>query len=275
MWMRTSAEYRVLVEQVFDQAQRRLPDALAAPPNLGAVENQSDAASKRPAVIVDIDESVLDNSAWQAQAIASGQREFDPRAWNDWIMRHKAEALPGALDYIKTARELEIEVFYVTNRSCTTFRKCPQEDATIRNLTDLNFPDVNDARVLMKNEEPNWSSEKSIRRAEIASDYRIVQLIGDDLGDFIPGAHRATPEERLEMALRYRERFGYTWYLIPNPLYGSWKTALKVPSNSGLKPGREPRRSTAATPATARSLDQPFALGVKPTVTSTVMIQPR
>jgi acid phosphatase len=92
----------------------------------------------------------------------------------------------------------------------------------------LKFPDVDDARVLMKNEQPDWSSEKSNRRAEIASDYRIVQMIGDDLGDFIPGARRATTEKRLKMAARYRERFGYTWYLIPNPLYGSWKTALEI-----------------------------------------------
>lgn len=239
LWMQTSAEYRVLVEQLFNQAQRRLPDALAASPSLGAVENQADAASKKPAVILDIDEAVLDNGPAQALAIIRGQPKFDPDAWNDWVLRHKADALPGALDYVKAARALDIDVFYVSNRTCRGSEDCPQQDATIRNLTDLGFPDIDDAKVLMKNERPGWSSEKSSRRAEIARNFRIVQLIGDDLGDFIPGVREADAETRLEMATRYRGHFGYTWYLLPNPLYGSWKKALGASPIAGLKPDRE------------------------------------
>jgi len=248
LWMQTSAEYRVLVEQLFNQAQRRLPDALAASPSLGAVENQADAASKQPAVILDIDEAVLDNGPAQALAIIRGQRGLDPDAWNDWIMRNKADALPGTLDYVKAARELGVEVFYVTNRTCSSPEDCAQQDATIRNLTDLGFPDVDDAKVLMKNERPGWTAEKSSRRAEIARDFRIVQLIGDDLGDFVPGAREADPETRLEMVAQYRGRFGHTWYLLPNPLYGSWKKALGAAPASRLEPDREQLCLGAFTP---------------------------
>jgi 5'-nucleotidase (lipoprotein e(P4) family) len=249
LWMQTSAEYRVLVEQLFNQAQRRLPDALAASPGLGAVENQADAASKQPAVILDIDETVLDNGPAQALAIIRGQRGLDPDAWNDWIMRHKADALPGALDYVKVARELGVEVFYVTNRMCSSPEDCAQQDATIRNLTDLGFPDVDDAKVLLKNERPGWTAEKSSRRAEIARDFRIVQLIGDDLGDFVPGVRKADPETRREMVAQYRGRFGHTWYLLPNPLYGSWKKALGGAAPvSHLEPDREQLCLGAYTP---------------------------
>ena len=228
LWMRTSAEYQVLVAQVFSQAQERLPDALAADPTLGAIENQPDAAAKRPAVILDIDETVLDSTPWQVEAARRGRHEFDRNAWNEWVLSHKAGALPGALDYVKTARDLGIEVFYVTNRTCGRPQHCPQQDATILNLGALGFPDIDDARVLLKKEQPSWTSEKSIRRAEIARDYRIVQLIGDDLGDFIPGVRDANTETRLEMVAQHRKRFGHTWYMLPNPIYGSWKEALRA-----------------------------------------------
>jgi 5'-nucleotidase (lipoprotein e(P4) family) len=239
LWMQTSAEYRVLVQQIFDQAKRRLPDALAAPPKLGAIQVDAEAASKKPAVVLDIDEAVFDNGPWQALNIIRGKHGFDPVAWNEWLMSHKSKALPGALDYVLKAHELGIEVFYVTNRTCTSPEECPQQDATIRNLTDLGFPDVDDARLLMKNERADWISEKNSRMAEIAKNFRIVQIIGDDLGDFIPGMRTADAETRRAMAARYRERFGYTWYLIPNPLYGSWKKALGTSPVSHLQPDRE------------------------------------
>lgn len=239
LWMQTSAEYRLLVEQVFRQAQWRLPRLLAAPSVAGAVENQADAGSKQPAVVLDIDETVLDNGPWEALAIVRDQESFDPDSWNLWVMSHKADALPGAREYVLTARRLGVEVFYVTNRSCDSPEICPQQDATIKNLAALDFPDVEDARVMLRNEEPDWTSDKSSRRAEIAKEFRIVQIIGDDLGDFIPGARGSSPQQRLDMAAQYRTRFGHTWYLLPNPRYGSWKKALGVSPVSHLQPDRE------------------------------------
>jgi 5'-nucleotidase (lipoprotein e(P4) family) len=239
LWMQTSAEYQVVVEQVFREAERRLPDALAAPPGLGAIENRADGAALKPAVVLDIDEAVLDNGAWQALTIIRGKHGFDPVAWNKWLMSHKSEVLPGALDYVRRARELGIEVFYVTNRTCTSPEDCPQKDATIKNLTALGFPPIDDSRLLMKNDQPGWKSEKSNRMAHIAKDFRIVQIIGDDLGDFIPGMRHANAEARHAMVAPYRERFGYTWHLIPNPLYGSWMKALGRSPVSHLQPDRE------------------------------------
>jgi len=91
----------------------------------------------------------------------------------------------------------------------------------------------------MKNDQPGWKSEKSNRMTRITGDYRVVQIIGDDLGDFIPGMRGANAEARRAMAAEHRERFGYTWYLLPNPLYGSWKKALGTSPVSHLQPDRE------------------------------------
>lgn len=239
LWMQTSAEYRVMVNQVFSVAERRLPDALAAPPKLGAIENRPGAAALKPAVVLDIDEALFDNGGWQALNIVRGKHGFDPVAWDKWLMRHTSDALPGAVDYVRRARALGIAVFYVTNRTCTRPGECPQEDATLRNLAELGFPPVDASRLLMKQERPDWKSEKTNRMAAIAKDFRIIQIIGDDLGDFIPGMRHANAEARRAMVVPYRERFGHTWFLIPNPLYGSWKKALGASPVSHLRPDRE------------------------------------
>jgi acid phosphatase len=59
----------------------------------------------------------------------------------------------------------------------------------------------------------------------VARSYRILLLIGDDLGDFVTGA-RARPEERVALAERYAPRWQTDWILLPNPYYGSWERAL-------------------------------------------------
>ena len=77
----------------------------------------------------------------------------------------------------------------------------------------------------MNGEEPGWTSDKSSRRRAIAKSYRILLLVGDDLGDFVPGA-KDTPENRLTLAAKYRAQWGRRWFLLPNPLSGTWELAL-------------------------------------------------
>ena len=236
LWMYTSAEYGALVTQTYDIAAQRLPQALAAHPSLGAIENHHNAFHKPPAIVLDIDETVLDNSAWQAAEIDRGQQAFDPESWNKWVLQHRAVAVPGALDYVTAARRLGITVFFVTNRACTAPADCPQEAATLKNLHDQGFVNVDADHLLLRNEHSEWTGNKAVRRAEIADNFRIVQIIGDDLNDFIPGARAMTPEQRRNTAADYRHRFGRTWYQLPNPVYGSWERSLGEEAANYLKP---------------------------------------
>jgi acid phosphatase len=246
--MQASAEYRVLVQQVFDQASGRLAEALRAPPGAGAIENRVDEPSLPPAVVLDIDETVLDNGPVQALGIARGRRGFDPTAWKRWVLSHKALALPGALDYALEASARGIRVFYVTNRTCSNPEDCREESATLQNLRELGFPGAEDASLLLRDEEPGWGGEKASRREAIARDFRIVQLVGDDLSDFIPGLRGADPEVRSRLVARHRERFGHTWFLLPNPFYGSWLTALGDSPGAHLDPDLDQLCMGPATP---------------------------
>lgn len=219
LWQQTSAEYRALALASFSRARAELERALADRGATAALEQQGDFADLPPAVIADVDETLLDNSPYEADRIRVGGR-YEPVSWNAWVERARAAAVPGALEFARYASERGVTLFYVTNRAA------PLEAKTRENLAALGFPMSADRDVvLVPGERPEWTSEKTTRRAEVARGYRILLLVGDDLGDFVSGA-RARPEERVALAERHADRWQRSWILLPNPYYGSWERAL-------------------------------------------------
>ncbi len=226
LWVQTSAEYRALAQAAFARARLELDRALADPTWTAALEQRGDATSLPPAVIADLDETLLDNSPYEADRIRAGLR-YEAKSWGEWVNRARAAALPGALEFVRYAAERGVTLFYVTNRKATL------EAGTRANLVALGFPLATDRdTVLMADEQPGWGSDKGSRRAEVASSFRILLLVGDDLGDFVSGA-RALPEERIALVEPFADRWQKSWILLPNPYYGSWERALSD-NESGL-----------------------------------------
>lgn len=226
LWAQTSAEYRVLATSTYAQARAALDRALADPTWTAAVEQTGDYAALPPAVIADVDETVLDNTPHGAELVLAGKR-FGPATWKPWVERAIAEPVPGADAFARYAAERGVTMFYVTNRDAD------EEDATRRNLLAQGFP-VSEAvdAVLTQGEKPEYVSDKTSRRAEVARTHRVLLVIGDDLNDFVAGA-RALPEERIAVAERHAARWGTSWFLLPNSEYGSWERAL-VANERGL-----------------------------------------
>lgn len=218
LWAQTSVEFRGGCLQAYSAASRMLDLGLQDPRWSAAIEQQGrDPRSLPPAIIVDVDETVLDNSPSQARMIAQ-DADFG-EVWQKWVEESAAEPIPGALEFLREAAARGVTVFYITNR------EKHMEAATRRNLERLGFPLAHEAdAVLTKGERPGWTSDKSSRRAAIAVSYRIVLLVGDDLGDFLPGIH-VPPEERLQKAAPYESFWGRKWIILPNALYGTWEEA--------------------------------------------------
>lgn len=218
LWQQTSAEYRALALATFARARLELDRALADRTATAALEQQGEFADLPPAVIADVDETLLDNSAYEADRIRVGGR-YEAVSWNAWVERARALAVPGAAEFARYAAERGVTLFYVTNRAAAL------EAKTRENLAAVGFPLASDRDTVLTPGEREWTSEKSPRRAEVARSFRILLLIGDDLGDFVSGA-RAQPDERIALAERYADRWQTSWILLPNPYYGSWERAL-------------------------------------------------
>ncbi|MFW6084922.1 MAG: 5'-nucleotidase, lipoprotein e(P4) family [Gemmatimonadota bacterium] len=220
LWMQTSAEYAAMSRQTYAAAARLLPEALADTSWTAALEQGSGAGDLPPAVILDVDETVLDNSPYAARLIERDEA-FTEESWAVWVDEARAKPVPGALEFVRAAREAGVEVFYVTNRLADL------EEATRRNLEAMGFPPGEaDDVYLLKDEREGWGSDKTSRRAWIAERYRVLMLGGDDLNDFTTGARGTSVEDRADLVERHDEKWGSRWFVFANPTYGSWVSPL-------------------------------------------------
>jgi 5'-nucleotidase (lipoprotein e(P4) family) len=212
LYMQKSGEYRALAYQAFNLARWQL-DADLDKKNIRKLPK---AERKRPrAVVVDIDETVLDNSPAQAYGIRN-RLPFNIKDWYAWGEMRKAKPIPGAVDILNYAESKGVRVFYVSNRDEV------QKQATIENLKNAGFANVSDANVVLRTSE----STKEPRRQAIEQKYRIVLLMGDNLDDFSNVFERKSVVERFAEVDKARELFGKKFIVLPNAIYGTWESAV-------------------------------------------------
>ena len=216
LWMQTAAEYRALTAAIYARATAVLDTALHDPTWTAALEQAAGFQSLPPAVVLDLDETVFDNAAFQGQLIRE-RRTYTENAWREWVHTRKAGAVPGAQAFIHAAEERGVRVVFVSNRAAA------DEGDTILNLQALGISSTGDT--LLSSGEHGWTSDKAARRAFVCREYRVLLLVGDDLADFVPVAQLG-PADRAALADRYAERWLERWVLLPNPSYGSWSRAL-------------------------------------------------
>jgi 5'-nucleotidase (lipoprotein e(P4) family) len=238
LWMQSSGEFKSNALQAYNAAIANLGPVVRLSQQSAALEQQGDLKNLPAAVVLDIDETVLDNSRYQANLVLKGE-SFNTDTWDRWVEAQAASAIPGAVEFINYAKTTGVEVFYITNRECKMREgsgdSCPQEADTLANLQSVGVQGVTKNHLLMKNEYPDWGSEKTSRRTNVAEQYRIVMLFGDDLGDFLPGAKSMSPAERDRLVSENSNKWGSVWYMLPNPTYGSWQRVLKESPKATLK----------------------------------------
>ncbi|MFN2502563.1 MAG: 5'-nucleotidase, lipoprotein e(P4) family [Pyrinomonadaceae bacterium] len=212
LYMQKAAEYRALAYQAFNLARWEL-DADLDKKNAKKLPK---AERKRPrAILVDIDETVLDNSPAQAHSIKN-RSAFNLKDWYAWGDMRKAKAIPGAVDFLNYAVAKGVKIYYVSNRDEV------QKQATIDNLKNVGFRDVANDNVLLRTAE----SGKEPRRQMAAQKYRIVMLVGDNLDDFSNVFERKSVADRFAEVDRARNEWGKRWIVLPNAMYGTWESAI-------------------------------------------------
>jgi acid phosphatase len=226
VWMRTAAEAEALHRQSYAMARRALDMALADPSWTAATEQSGDYSRLPPAVIVDVDETVLDTSDYMVERFRSG-RSFDKADWNRYVQRENATPVPGALDFLRYAASKGVTVYYVSNRSVADAAAglADEVEPTRRNLAKFGFPNTDSAQTFLFRNKPRGWQEKSPRRAEVAKTHRIVMLVGDNLYDFID-IENADRDKRALAVQKHAAWLGTRWIVMANPSYGSWEQVV-------------------------------------------------
>ena len=219
LYAQSAAEYEASNIQTYANAKSALDRALNDNSWTAALEQREDFKNKPPAIILDIDETVLNNIPFQARSIINGQSY--PIGWLEWMLEESSDAVAGVSDFLEYAQSKNIKIFYVTNRIAVA------EDATRNNIKKLGLPLDTDRDVLLMKNENGWTSDKVSRRELVAKDYRILLLIGDQLGDFLPLDETTLElDSRKNLADTYDHMWGSKWFMITNPMYGRWEASI-------------------------------------------------
>jgi 5'-nucleotidase (lipoprotein e(P4) family) len=199
-WVRGSAEYRALTREVYAMAGDRLPELVRSLP------------AERWAVILDADETVLDNSEYQRR-LAVAHAPFDAKSWTAWVNERAASGVPGAVEFTRRVHSLGGRVAIVTNRSMA---EC---EATRDNLRGIGIaadivlcqpPDEAD-----KN--PRFQRVQEGSAAPGLPALTVVEWLGDNIQDF-PSLTQAVRADTAALG-----QFGKRYFVLPNPMYGSWE----------------------------------------------------
>lgn len=207
LWMRTSAEYRALAYQGYNVAMNAVKMAVTDPSH-----------QRKPlAIVLDADETVVDNTKLMGESIVNGNGRFDAPWWRQAVHQGKSQAMPGAVEFLNEVHKQGVEIFYVSNRYAPV-----NLDVTIQNFKELGFPSVDKDHVLLFEKD----SDKQPRFDMIAKKYYVVVYMGDNAGDFPIGTKGKTLAERNAIIDNHKEEFGTTFVVFPNPAYGSWVSSL-------------------------------------------------
>ena len=202
LWIQHAAEVRALTYQAYNIARLRI-DAILS-------RNKKD----NLALVVDADETIIDNSPFQGKMLLEG-KSYSPEDWDDWIKHADAKAIPGSVEFLNYAHSKGVTVFVITNRSVKHFNE------TYKNLKRLGFP-ITKKQLIMKTN----TSNKAKRRRSVLKNYEIVLLMGDNLNDFTEAFEDKSSRQRHEIAKRFKSEFGRKFIVLPNPMYGDWENAL-------------------------------------------------
>jgi acid phosphatase len=207
LWVQSSAEYPIAVREAYMLATLRLEQALTGSPRF-------------PAIVMDLDETILDNSVFEARQIAS-DTNATAEEWNEWLSGTEARAMPGAIEFLEFARRRGVFVYFVTNRH-ERFRA-----STLATLAKLGVQadEQHGMSLLMFGERTGWVGEKGSRRAFVAERHSLLLVVGNDLNDFVDSGG-LTPVQRRELAQQNADKFGKEWILIPSPIWGTWMDAI-------------------------------------------------
>jgi 5'-nucleotidase (lipoprotein e(P4) family) len=199
-FMQQAAEYRALCLQAYNVARLRV--------------DQLTPGDRPLAIVTDIDETVLDNSAYAVHQGLLG-RDYDQKSWFEWTAMGEADTIAGAPSFLKYAASRNISIFYITNRDEN------EREGTLKNLRRFGLPNADNEHLLLK----TTTSGKEARRSAVMQKFNIVLLIGDNLSDMSALFDKKTNAERNAHVASMASIFGDRFIVLPNPNYGDWESA--------------------------------------------------
>jgi len=205
-----TAEYKALSFQAFNSASNYIELIKLKNPN------RTDMA-----IVLDIDETLLDNSPYQAK-LYEIKSSYDT-LWNEWCNLAQARPIPGSVEFLQFADSLGFNIYYITNRKLKYVY-----ESTYKNMREAGFPQVDTLHLILRNE----GNSKEKRRLRVSESNEIVMLVGDNIGDFYEDTKNYTVRD--SVVLSRKTEFGRKLIILPNAMYGNWVESLGIENQSDI-----------------------------------------
>ncbi|ADR21596.1 5'-nucleotidase [Marivirga tractuosa] len=205
VWFQQSAEMEASFLQAYDKGKMLLKIKM---------DTLKDSELK-PAVILDLDETVLDNSPFEARLFLEGEN-YSSESWENWCKEAQADALPGAVDFLNYADSLGLKIFYISNRKIGVF------EPTLKNLQTLKLPQAEKDHLLLRTSK----SDKTERRETVKADHQIILYVGDNLTDYSQKFAERDSALGKDLVKKHQKELSHNFIMLPNPMYGEWESAV-------------------------------------------------
>lgn len=227
-WMQSSAEYQAVLLQTFKSASQKLTEFALRGQQTAMLEQleQKNLSQLPIAILIDLDDTLVSTMAYRGE-LALDRDQHSQRLFQRWVDTEKAPLLPGVISLLQQAAKLNVRVLLISNRRCLAMPRdpCPAKTQALNMLkkVSLNFPRE---QMFFQQEYTDWKADQTSRRAFIASRYRVVMIVADDLNQMIPGIISLPAASRVKQLEQYQSLIGKHWFILPNPVYGSWRNNL-------------------------------------------------
>lgn len=223
-WYRDSAEKIASYRQVYNMGSAYIKQW----------EEQYHPKSNSWGVVLDIDETVLDNSwyFYQCSSLVEDSADFSHFV----TIAQKSRALPGVVAFTQWVHQRGGYVSLISNRDGSYIDESGITvlQATIDNLKQQHV--TFDQVILTNKKQSRHPTDKNPRfKAVINGCYdahemiwskklpphQIIAYFGDNIQDF-PALNQAATSTLIDTAHVY-SKLGQGYFILPNPLYGSWQ----------------------------------------------------
>lgn len=205
LWFQQSAEMEASFLQAYDKGKMLLKIKMDTLSDLGL----------KPAVVLDLDETVLDNSPYEARLFLEGEN-YRSESWEKWCKEAQADALPGVMDFLNFADSLGLEIFYISNRKIGVF------EPTLKNLKTLKLPQAEKEHLLLR----TTKSDKTERREMVKASHNILLYVGDNLTDYDQTFAERDSTLGKDLVKKHQKEILHNFIMLSNPMYGEWESAI-------------------------------------------------
>jgi 5'-nucleotidase (lipoprotein e(P4) family) len=207
LWFQHAVERKAIGREVFLEAENSIKQQIIS----------QKLQPKEWGVIIDIDETLLDNSEWNYQHSIYHSKQ----TWDQFAALAKSTVMPGAAEFTHHIHQMGGYVNLVSNRNAELLKSTQYNLKSQHIYYDQLLLDATKQGTSFVDKNSRFNA---IKKGELPSELppqKIIAWLGDNIQDFPDLKQRNLAKNPNNIPYN---SFGKIYFVFPNPMYGSWES---------------------------------------------------